>query len=385
MKKNQIFNDNHNDNHNDKELITFIKHQTKQQIKDYNMKIDNMQRIFNKNIFKDNFRDNLIYIIVKNGKIYILFEEGDSRKKIIINYVVNILKKWFQTKNKKTVNLFIPFFISDTYFYHENDIPFFVESKPGIRKGILIPDSNSISMKLEDKMINFDNFLRIVDEKKCEDQSKKKPIIFFSGANTGADKHNIRMKLKKLSENNKNYQIYIKESYFPLYYFCQFKYLLNLPGHQPWSYRFMKIIAMNSLVIDVSVLQKFKDKNYFYDKWIQCYLNFFKKDKDFIQIDYHWIEDKTKNDNVYEIYNKINEVFKYYQKNADEYLKIVKSAERKSKMLSMKIIEKTFLYIIFMFNKELLKVNGRNDFEKNIDFFLNHPICKSQSIQVFDL
>lgn len=376
MTKNKIF------NNDDKELVKFIKAQTKQQIKDYNMKIDNIQRIFDKDVFRDFFTNNLLYIIVKDDKIYILFQEGDARKKVISNFVVNIIKRWF--KNKKRVNLFIPFFISDAYFYHDNNIPFFVESKPRNKKGILFPDANSLSVKLEDKMINYDDFLRIVHEKKCEDQSKKKPFIFFSGANTGADKHNVRMKLKEISEDNKNYKIYIKESYFPFYYFCEFKYLLNLPGHQPWSNRLMKILAMNSLVIDINLLQKFKG-NHFNDQWIQCYIDFFKKDKDFIQIDYNWIENETKNKNVNDVYEKINKVFDYYQKNTDKYLKMVKSAERKSNMLSMKMFEKTFLYIIFMLNIELLKENSRNDFEKNIDFFLNHPICKSRNIQVFDL
>ena len=71
------------------------------------------------------------------------------------------------------------------------------------------------------------------------------------------------MKLKGISEKDSNYEIYVDDSYFPLYHFCEYKYLLNLPGHQPWSYRLTKILPMGSLVVDVNVLQhysEFKDQ-----------------------------------------------------------------------------------------------------------------------------
>ncbi len=367
-------------NKNQKDIYDFIKKQTIQQIKDYDMKVETTQRIFEKIKIKKYFKGMLLYFIVKDNQIYTLFEDvkgGDNRKKVIVNFLIPILKK---IKNKN-MNLFIPFYISDTHFYHDNDIPFFVESKPRNKKGITFPDSNNLAMKLEDKTINYDEFMKIIYEKKCQNESKKKPLIFFSGANTGADKHNVRMTLKNISEKDKNYEIFVDETYFPLYHFCEYKYLLNLPGHQPWSYRLTKILPMGSLVIDVNVLQQYSDIKEYNEQWIQCYVDFFKKDEDYIQIDYPWIENRTSDDYVYKLYYQINQVYKYYQENGDEYKKIVKNAERKSNMMSMKVFEDTMMYLIYKFNEEMIKVNGEEKFNENIDYFLNHSMIKFDIIK----
>ncbi len=371
-------------NKNNDEIYNYIKKQTIQQIKDYDMKVETTQRIFEKIKIKKYFKGMLLYFIVKDNQIYTLFEDvkgGDNRKKVIVKFVLSILKKQILKNKNNNINLFIPFYISDTHFYHDNDIPFFVESKPRNKKGITYPDSNNLEMKLEDKTINYDEFMKIIYEKKCQNEDKKKPLIFFSGANTGADKHNVRMTLKNISEKDKNYEIFVNETYFPLYHFCEYKYLLNLPGHQPWSYRLTKILPMGSLVIDVNVLQQYSDIKEYNEQWIQCYVDFFKKDEDYIQIDYPWIENRTSDDYVYKLYYQINQVYKYYEENGDEYKKIVKNAERKSNMMNMKVFEDTMMYLIYKFNEEMIKVNGEEKFNENIDYFLNHSMIKFDIIK----
>lgn len=375
-------------NKNRGELEEFIIKQTKEQIDQYDMKVETIQRIFEKDVFRPYFKKMILYVIVKDGKIYTIFEDvkdGDTRKKVILKFIVDILKRWFKNKNRKKMNLFIPFYISDTHFYHDNQIPFLVESKPRNKKGILFPDTNNLSMKLEDKMINYDDFLKIVREKKCENEKKKRPKIFFSGANTGSDKHNVRMKLKGISEKDSNYEIYVDDSYFPLYHFCEYKYLLNLPGHQPWSYRLTKILPMGSLVVDVNVLQHYSEFKDYNEQWLQCYVDFFKKNEDYVQIDYPWIENRTSDDYVYKLYYQINQVFEYYENHKSEYEKMVKSAERKSNMMSMEIFEKTLLHILFSMNEKIMEVNGEEKFEKNLEYFLNHTMSKSEKIRVIDL
>ncbi len=373
-------------NKQNKEIYDFIKKQSDEQINQYDMKIETTQNIFERLKDKEYLKKMLYYVIVKDGKIYTLFEDvkdGDNRKKIIIKFLIPLLKKI--SKNNKNINLFIPFYISDTHFYHDNDIPFLVESKPRNKKGIVFPDSNNLAMKLEDKTIDYDEFMKIINEKKCQNESKKKSLIFFSGANTGADKHNVRMTLKNITQKDKNYEIFIDETYFPLYHFCEYKYLLNLPGHQPWSYRLTKILPMGSLVIDVNVLQEYSDIKEYNEQWIQCYIDFFKRDEDYIQIDYPWIENRTSDDYVYKLYYQINQVYKYYEGNQAEYRKIVKNAERKSNMMSMKVFEDTMMYIILKFNEEMIKVNGEKKFNENLDYFLKNQITKSEKIRIIDL
>jgi hypothetical protein len=60
---NRIFNKNRG------ELEEFIIKQTKQQIDDYDMKVETTQRIFEKDVFRPYFKEMILYVIVKDEKI----------------------------------------------------------------------------------------------------------------------------------------------------------------------------------------------------------------------------------------------------------------------------------------------------------------------------
>lgn len=221
----------------------------------------------------------ILFIIYKNKKIYIIFPKGDNRKQIIIKNVKRNILEIYKKTNGYLPNFFLPFYVSDTYFYQNNDIPFFVEAKPRNKKGILYPDQNYYFININNNNISYDKFKKLLKNKKCNDINTKKNIIYFSGANTGSDKHNIRMKLKNIidEKNDKKYNIYIASQYVPMYDFCKYKYLLNLPGHQPWSYRMTKILLMNSLIFDITVKQTYiidKNKESKNEKWVQIYNDF---------------------------------------------------------------------------------------------------------------
>ena len=343
-------------------LINFIKSESNKSINEYNLSLIDLYKKYKK-LYK--FQNMYLFIIYKDNKIYTIFNTGDNRKKIIIENVkksiINLKKKF-----KKLPNLFIPFYVSDTHFYHDNDFPFFVEAKPKNKKGILYPDQNYYNINIDDKNINYDQFKNILIENNCSNIKNKIPIIYFSGANTGADKHNIRMKMKELKTDfkDKKYKIHIKEKYVPMYHFCKYKYLLNLPGNQPWSYRMTKILLMNSLIFNVSVLQRYIyekngikiiDKN---DKWIQFYSEYFKSGKDYINIDYEWTEGLTSDKNVINIYKEINKLFNFFEKNTDEYIKITNNANKKANSLNIDIFDKTFEYLILQFNKKIYEQNS---------------------------
>ena len=365
---------------NKNKLYHFIKKQTHQQVSEYDLSYENITQLFHSSFYKDYLSDMIIIFIVKNNELYILFPEGDTRKKKIIYIVKQILQKMYNKLNY-IPDMFIPFYVSDTYFYYQENIPFFVESKPKNKKGILYPDNSYYYIQIDKKEYNYDDFLHILDKKKCINQKTKTPILFFSGANTGSDKHNIRMKLKQISQNNHHYKIFVGEKYFPIYHFCKYKYLLNLPGHQPWSYRLTKILAMRSLVIDVNILQKYSEKN-INEQWIQCFVDFFKKNKDYIQIDYVWTERETSNENVYDIYNKINKIYNYYELHNKQYKKIVNSAVNKSKMIDMEVCNDTYIYNILYFNQKINEKN-KNNIDKLYDYFLTHPKIMETKIQKY--
>jgi len=363
-----------------KNLINYIINNIHKNIDEYNLSLNEFYKRFMK---IEKYKNMFLFIIYRNNKIYTIFNTGDKRKNIIIDIIKN---RFIELKNiyKKLPDMFIPFYISDTHFYQDNEIPFFVEAKPKNKKGILYPDKDYYSIKLENKTIDYDKLKKILHKKNCDDISKKKPIIYFSGANTGSDKHNIRYKLKKISENNNKFDIHISEKYVPLYDFCNYKYLLNLPGHQPWSYRMTKILLMNSLIFDVTIMQKyiieennktFEDKN---EKWIQIYNDYFIPNEDYIEIIYDWTASVTSDLEVINIYDKINELYKYYENNKDEYIKIVNNASKKANLFNNNICDKTQQYLIMYFTNKIYEKNNTND----INTFLDEIIKLDNKIKI---
>ncbi len=369
---------------NNKSLNEFIINRCNKDINEYNISLTSILKNLKKYYY---YQDMFFFIIYKDGKLISLFNNGDTRK----NKIFEIVKR--NIKNLKNIsNFFIPFYVADPYFYQNNDIPFFVEAKPGNKKGILYPDQNYYYISIENNDVTYDEFKSILKKNKCTDQKDKKNIIYFSGANTGADKHNIRMKLNEIindEENDtikNNYDINIDTNFVPMYNFCKFKYLLNLPGHQPWSYRMTKILLMNSLIFDVSVLQTYiNDKNNIEDKnekWIQFYSDYFKPSEDYVEIKYYWTEGLTSDMEVHNIYNELNKLYKYYNENNQEYKKITKNATKKANDLNNEIFDKTFQYLIELFIQKTYKDNNNNT--NNINKFIDDLISLDKNFKVYN-
>ena len=79
------------------------------------------------------FRKHMLFIVYKNKKTHIVFRDGDNRKIIIIDIVKRIIESLERT-NVSLPNFYLPFYVSDTHFYMDNDIPFFIEAKPRNKK-----------------------------------------------------------------------------------------------------------------------------------------------------------------------------------------------------------------------------------------------------------
>ena len=346
-----------------KQINTFIKTQINKQINEYDLSINNIKKM--EHYFKG-MAHMIMILIIKNNKLYILFPGGDSRKKKLINFIKSINSYLINKPIKDTI---IPFLVADIYFYHNNDIPFLIEAKPENKKGILFPDTSNFDISIDKKNYTYDNFVNLLENKQCTNIANKISVIHFTGANTGADKHNVRMKLKQIN-NKKEFDIHIGETYAPIYNFCKYKYLLNLPGHQPWSYRLMKILLMKSLVISVEILQSYDDGKNFNSKWINFYSTFFKPNVDYIEIIYKWIEGQTKDTQVFEIYKEIYDKFIYYEKNKDKFLKIVNSSFDKTKLLNIKLFKFSLNEIINSFTNKLYKINKETEISQYIDFLL---------------
>jgi hypothetical protein len=177
-------------------------------------------------------------------------------------------------------------------------------------------------------------------------------------------------------KEDKNYDINVNTQFVPMYDFAKYKYLLNLPGHQPWSYRMTKILLMESLIFDVAILQTYiikKDNKQYKDvnkKWIQFYSNYFKNGDDYFEITYDWTENITSDDEVLPLYHKINKLHNQYNSNPGEYSKIVKSAFKKANELSNEIFDKTYQYLFLYFIEKIYATNN----QETIDRFLDNII-----------
>ena len=361
----------------DKKLNEFIINQCKKNINEYTIDFDKILNLIKKKI---NYKNLFLFIVYKDNKIYNLFaSDGDNRKKKIIEIVKKNIQELLKINNGQLPNFYLPFYVSDTHFYMDNDIPFFIEAKPRNKKGILYPDQNYYYINIEKNNITYDEFKKLLKSKKCDNINEKKDIIYFSGANTGSDKHNIRMKLKEIvnqTKNNNIYNIYVASQYVPMYDFCNYKYLLNLPGHQPWSYRMTKILLMNSLVFEITIKQTYiiennnktyKDKN---DKWIQIYSDYFKSGEDYVDILYDWTESVTSDLEVIKIYDKINELYEYYNKNKGEYLKITNNAKKKAELFNNTIFDKTYQFLIMYFINKQYENSNKNKINNFLDELL---------------
>jgi hypothetical protein len=368
-------------------------------IKNCNKHIDDYTSNLNLNICFEkykkylHYKNMLLFIVYKNNKIYTIFNDGDTRKKQIVNIVINNIKI-LKNKLGKLPNFFLPFYVSDTHFYYDNDLPFFVEAKPENKKGILYPDKDYYNILIENKFITYDDFKSLLKLKGCQNVSKKVDLIYFSGGNTGADKHNIRMKLDDIvkEKDDKKYDININTQFVPMYDFAKYKYLLNLPGHQPWSYRMTKILLMESLIFDVAILQTYitkKDNKPYKDvnkKWIQFYSNYFKSGDDYVEITYDWTENITSDDEVLPLYDKINKLHSQYNSNPNEYSKIVKSAFKKANELSNEIFDKTYQYLFLYFIEKIYATNSQEIIDKFLDNIIELDNKKNDySINNYDI
>jgi hypothetical protein len=303
-----------------------------------NNTLDKMEKIYTNNL---KYNKQTLKIIINDNKLKFIYPEFTGNR--IQNYVdlFNDTLKYIKPLNKKFKDCVIYLYIIDSYNFEHQDMPFFIIARPENKKGILIPDNTFKCHTIEKKCLNWEETNDVIDLN-CQlptDQKKKK--IFFKGANTGSDKHNLRKMLENESTNKQNYSITIGSHQIPLYKFCQYKYLLNIPGHQPWSYRFKYLFLMKGLVMNIDLRQHYGDIEN--GRWINFFDVIFEDRKDYINLVYHWHEGKNKKNkkNYNKLVKKIDSTYEYYENNPDEYDKMVMNGYNKVSMINQNLIYET--------------------------------------------
>jgi hypothetical protein len=350
----------------DENIIYKLKNQIKEQINNFEYSKEIVDKLYES--FKSNERliaDGAI-LEIKNNEIIIEYMGLHEKKRI--SDIIQLIKKSINYIKKKKMNfpntkLFL--FISDVYAYFEQDLPLFVLAKPKNKKGILIPDNTFQAHTNINK--KFETWEQI--KKKFFDLqtplNKKKDVLFFIGANTDENRQDIRANLNKLSNGKTVNNISIDKKKLPLEIefshnrdlseFSKFKYLLNLPGKQPWSYRFKYLFLAKSLVINVNVHQKYDCSDIINDTWINFFDIIFEPNFDYIDLVFHWFCDDPDYNN-YEFKKLISNLeitYDYYNTNPLKYEQMVNSGYKKVLNITEDLICESIFLLTHYYSKKI--------------------------------
>jgi hypothetical protein len=314
-----------------------------------------------------------ILIEIKNNKI--IYSKKKGKKKFYEGYLrknklLLMLKKTLKRYKIKDTKFII--YIGDGSCY-QNEIPTFSWNKPDNINTIFMPHYDFIESPYNN--LNFD------DLKKEFNNFNPKIInkIYFKGKNTSKRKSKIRSKMFlekdifdiniidlndniKNNNNNNNYESIINLK--------KYKYLLDLPGVKPWSIRLKYLFLTKKFIIRISFYNSMKKEK---SRWKQLLDIFLKPNRDYINLEYDIDnENEISEENYNKIKNDIIDTYNYYEKNPEEYKKIVDSASKNIKKLNM---EAVYYYIYKSLNQYNKLFN--KDYKKYVKYKKKYLKLKS--------
>lgn len=314
-----------------------------------------------------------LIVNIKNGQLGFSnklcnYKENNRQRHVaeLITDAVTYLK----SKSLPVPDLAYPMylFISDVYAYRHQTYPFFVIAKPKNKTGILFPDNTYYCHDLNRKCSNIDEDKSHI-ESGCKKFINKIPDIFFKGANTGMDKWETRALIYQFQKSGKKpdlpLNIILKQKKEPLASFCAHKYLLNLPGQQPWSYRLKYIMLSTSLVINVDILQHYGiESNKINERWINLFDVIYEPGVDYESIECPYYDNPkdfpNKKQLVNESFNKvidsIERIYKYYETNPEKYQEMIEHKAKKNKYFTTRAVYRTIGLLINKYNDKINKI-----------------------------
>lgn len=290
--------------------------------------------------------------------------------KMLIMKMLNSMKHHMHKLGKELPDMLFYIYAAGTYPYDYQTLPLMCMAKPANRNGILIPDDTLIRhpANMPDG-INWDETKASI-KKHCPENnnSEKENVIFFKGSNTTQSRSGVRYYFSNLP-NTKELPLKIEiplgkdtilKKYDPLWTFCKYKYLLNLPGGQPWSYRKKFLFLLNALIIDVVLIQEF-EKNNPNDVWITFFDNLFVPGTDYVELKYNWTPtvQKDMDDTEFSKMKKeITSVYSDLEAHPDKYTKMVESGNAKAKLMSMDLVYRSVYSLLIHFHKNVKRDGG---------------------------
>ena len=337
----------------DKEFETIDKDKYLKEKKLYN------DTIFDKgNKKREKLKKMAIVVNTKKGQIKFSKHNMSIKIRRSIRYM-NFFRgwlKWCRQNNIRVPNASLYLYIADVHYFENDTLPVCLMAKPANRAGILIPEDTIYCTEIRGikdkvKCLDHDELAKLMIDKCILPFQERDPTMFFKGADTGkTDKWAIRNMLKKQYENDNSISIQLKGAQLPIYDFCKYMILLNLPGNQPWAYRFREILLMGSLVVNISVYASYDNGKTWNDPWIHFWSCLFNPNEHYVDLEYRWMENneeynKKQNQKLFSDLENLN---KDILKNREKYSKIAYNGSKKMRQLSMDTI---YRYITYIFEK----------------------------------
>lgn len=306
----------------------------------------------------------IIKIEIKNNIAKIIHNAKATRRAEGIIKIVNMALEYGKVDDTK-----IYLHVADDFIFRFSELPFFIIAKPLNKKGILMVDNTFVDTQPEVKTNVDKSKMESWDEtndmiiKKCNN-IKKENKIFFIGQNIALKKTDFNIR-EYFSKIKKTYPLDVRVSgYMHMSEFCKFKYLLNLPGMSPWSFRFKFLFLMKSFIINIALYRNYSKKSDKYDdKWINIFDRLFIPNEDYIELKYYYDREIDQNENLKKLENEIKDIYLKYEKDDELYNKIVNNGYEKGKLITTENIKKVAHYIISNYAK---KVKNKNKISENL-------------------
>lgn len=191
-------------------------------------------------------------------------------------------------------------YVSDTYAWEPDAAPFpwFVMAKPENRRGLLIPDDSFVTHGLAGPeplesisptvdMWAWDQCLESASQIKGKSSGTVQKF-FFKGANTGAEKWNVRDLMRTATASNRKFLIDLEPGKESWYKWARYGALLDLPGQQPWSYRRKYLHLLGRPVVQVDVERFIPQEDGTLGeptkRWIQFFDGLFTASKNYVPV-----------------------------------------------------------------------------------------------------
>lgn len=275
----------------------------------------------------EKFCNSLVKVVItKNGVRTENVARGDVRKQVIVDHIKEVSKCYPLPETVMYI------YASDTHLYELPRLPVFILAKPENQSGILFPDNTFATWDADVARISG----------YAASLTSKKPYLYFHGANTGATKHGLRGFLAKQAPP---FKVELTKP-IPMEMFADYKYLLNLPGHQPWSSRLKYLFLTGSLVVNVNLRQHYgaNDVN---ERWNAFFDGAFVPGKDYIDLTYDWHDGNNTPDAS--IVPQLENVYNYFEKVplADrDFARIVKNGNDKARSITQGVVYASIAHLI---------------------------------------